>query len=91
MMQDAPHPVEPRPKWQSRLTSLSLFLFCLEVGLFLLFLPWSRFWDGNYFAGLPMLRDIWTSPYMRGAVSGLGVANILLALVEAARMGRPDA
>ena len=69
--------------------------FFLEVGLLLIVLPWSPFWDHNYFAlTWPGLRPILTNNYVRGAVTGLGFVNLYagfadLALVFAAR-GRRD-
>ena len=69
--------------------------FFLEVGLLLIVLPWSGFWDQNYFAGSwPWVRAAVTNNFVRGAVSGLGVVNLCagfadLAFVFAAR-GRHD-
>jgi hypothetical protein len=46
-------------------------------------IPWSGFWDRNYFAAtLPFVRDIVENNYVRGAVSGLGIVNICAALAE---------
>jgi len=57
----------------------------LEVGLLLVLIPWSRFWERNYFADLmPAIRLLITNNYLRGAVSGLGLINIWLALAEVA-------
>jgi hypothetical protein len=54
-----------------------------EVGLLLVVLPWTVFWDRNYlFDAMPLLRDLTQSPYLRGAVSGLGVLNFGLGIVE---------
>lgn len=36
----------------------------------------------------PLLRDLWQDPYFRGAVSGLGIVNIYLAIVEFSRILR---
>jgi len=35
------------------------------------------------------MRDVWDSAYFRGAVSGLGLINIYIALAEIARFKRP--
>ena len=67
--------------------------FFLEVGLLLLVLPWSSFWDRNYFAETwPGLRPFLTNNFVRGAVSGLGLVNLVagfadLAVMFAARDG----
>ena len=59
-------------------------LICLEVGVFLVFVPWSAIWERNYFLeNYPRLRPILLSPALRGAVCGLGfeVAFVLLPLL----------
>ena len=59
--------------------------FFVEVGLLLIVLPWSSFWERNYFAyALPILRPLLTNNYLRGAVSGLGVLNLLAGFAELA-------
>jgi hypothetical protein len=53
------------------------------MGLLLVLLPWSSFWDRNYFAELvPTLGPWITNNYVRGAVTGLGVVNLLAALAD---------
>jgi hypothetical protein len=55
----------------------------LEIGLLLILIPWSAFWDRNYFAAVfPPLRDALANNYVRGGVSGLGLLNIYAALAE---------
>ena len=57
--------------------------YFLEVGLLLVFIPWSALWDRNYFASLvPVIGEAIKSPYVRGAVSGLGLINIVAGLAE---------
>jgi hypothetical protein len=57
--------------------------YFLEVGLLLVFVPWSAFWDRNYFANLlPTIGEAAKNPYVRGAVSGLGLVNIVAGLAE---------
>jgi hypothetical protein len=58
-------------------------LLCLEVGVFLLLVPWSVIWERNYFLqAYPGLSGVVLHPSFRGAVSGLGFANIYLGLGE---------
>jgi hypothetical protein len=55
------------------------------MGLLLVLVPWSAFWDRNYFAELlPALKTIITNNYVRGAVMGLGLVNVWAALSELA-------
>jgi hypothetical protein len=57
--------------------------FFVEVGLLLIVLPWSGFWDQNYFAEVfPLLKDLLTNNYIRGAVSGLGFVNLFAGFAE---------
>jgi hypothetical protein len=66
---------------------LSLFLSVLSsllVGLILVVAPWTALWDANYILPPhPAVRALLLSAFTRGAVSGLGLVNILLALHEA--------
>jgi len=55
----------------------------LEIGFLLVVVPWSAFWDRNYFAqALPAVHGLITNNFVRGAVSGLGVINVYLGLTE---------
>jgi hypothetical protein len=57
--------------------------FFLEVGLLLIVLPWSTFWERNYFAvEWTLVRALVTNNFVRGAVSGLGVVNVVAGFVE---------
>lgn len=57
--------------------------YFLEVGLLLVVLPWTSFWDHNYvFDLVPAVRGWVLNSYARGAVSGLGLLNIGLGLTE---------
>jgi len=69
---------------------LLLVAFFVEVGLMLIVLPWSIFWERNYFAAAwPGLRIVLTNDFVRGAVSGLGVLNLLAGLSELAPVFTP--
>ena len=58
-------------------------LYCFEVGVFLLIFPWSNIWDQNsLLSHYPTLRVVVLNNFFRGAVSGLGVANLLLGFWE---------
>lgn len=65
--------------------------FFLEVGLLLIVLPWSAFWERNYFAqAFPAVQALIMNNFVRGAVTGLGLVNLFagfadLALVFIAR------
>ena len=62
---------------------LLLIIFYVEVGLVLAVVPWSTWWERNYFAGsLPVLHAIITNYFCRGAVAGLGLVNLAAAIAE---------
>jgi hypothetical protein len=57
--------------------------FFFEVGLLLLVLPWSAFWDRNYFVStLPAIRPVLTSDFVRGGVTGLGAVNVVAGIAD---------
>lgn len=59
-------------------------LISLLVGLILIVAPWTAWWDANYLLHPhPAFRALVLSAFTRGAVTGLGLVNILLALHEA--------
>jgi hypothetical protein len=66
-------------------TRLLLIAFFLEAGFALMVVPWSAFWDRNYFAqAFPFVQEIITNNFVRGAVSGLGVINLVVGVRELA-------
>jgi len=74
-----------------KLTIIFFILICFEIGILLVILPWlpSPSWSENYLLVLaadkmhwPWLALAMKSGYARGAVSGLGVLNIVLGLWE---------
>jgi len=77
-------PREAAPRNRRRvIAGLFFALFSFEIGLFLVVFPWMENWDLNYFQGVfPSLRDTWDDPYFRGAVTGLGLINIYIALLQ---------
>jgi hypothetical protein len=81
-----PQPVYP---WYQKVSAVVFIAFCLEIGLYLLIVPWTEYWDGNYFSGLlPQMKEYWDNLYVRGAVSGMGVVNLYISLVEIFRLRR---
>ena len=58
-----------------------LIVLCFEMGALLLYLPWSSFWEQNYFlVHFPALVPVLLHPSVRGLVSGLGVLDIFVAV-----------
>jgi hypothetical protein len=65
------------------LTRILLVAYFIEVGVLLVFVPWSAFWEHNYFASVvPGLSALMANPFVRGAVSGLGMINVVAGVRE---------
>jgi len=57
----------------------------VEVGLLLVVIPWSSFWERNVFFDIsPWLHAFMRNRYLRGGVTGLGLVNLALAIAELA-------
>ncbi|HEV2914128.1 MAG TPA: hypothetical protein VGX92_12680 [Pyrinomonadaceae bacterium] len=80
----------------SRLSVIFYIILCLEVGIVLTLLPWVHpfglsDWADNYFlvyaahkTGFAGLQHAVSSGWVRGAVTGLGLLNLGIALWEIA-------
>jgi hypothetical protein len=67
-----------------RLGGVLYILLCVETGVFLLVLPWSAIWERSFLLRYyPLLRPIYLSAYLRGAISGLGLVNLWLGVSQA--------
>lgn len=65
----------------NKLLRAIVVVLCFEMGALLLYLPWSAFWERNYFLShFPALIPIFLHPSFRGMVSGLGVLDFFVAL-----------
>lgn len=74
-----------------KLTIVFFILICFEIGILLVILPWVQnpSWNENYLLVLaadkmhwPWLALAMKSGYARGAVTGLGLLNIMLGVWE---------
>ncbi|QYO65272.1 hypothetical protein [Leptolyngbya sp. 7M] len=76
-----------------KLTVIFFILLCVLLGFYLILSPWDTLfgnWSDNHLlvflsdrAGLPSVRAAVTSNWARGAVTGLGVLNLVIAIWEA--------
>lgn len=72
------------PVWAQRLKLVVFVLFCIELGMLLAVLPWTRVWSENsLLSAYPSLRSVLQLEFVRGAVSGLGFIDIWLGIREA--------
>jgi len=82
-------PPRPTYRWYHKLFAVLLATACLIIGIFLLIFPWTPAWDNNYFAGLSATwQHWWRNLYVRGAISGIGIVNLYISLVEVFRLKR---
>jgi hypothetical protein len=59
----------------------------LLVGVVLVVAPWTVLWEANYLLQpSPLLRSVLLSSFARGAVTGLGLVNVVLAVDEALQL-----
>jgi len=78
----------PNASWLSAAVEGSLahllsILSSLLVGLVLTVVPWTPFWDANSMIyPHPHLRALVLSGFFRGAVTGIGLVNVLVAALE---------
>jgi hypothetical protein len=79
----------PAVRWYHKLFAVFFVLFAIELGVFLIMVPWTGMWERNFLPKLvPHFYEMWISPYMRGAVSGVGVLNLWIALAETISLRR---
>jgi hypothetical protein len=71
--------------------ALVVVALCI-LGAILFYLPWTSIWEKNYFLShFPSLMRILLHPAFRGAVSGLGVLDIFLAITMIGSEAAPSA
>jgi hypothetical protein len=64
-----------------RFLRVVILLVWLEFGLVLVLVPWSEIWEANYFLyQYPGFGFFAKNAFLRGAISGLGVLNVLLSI-----------
>lgn len=77
-----------------KLTVIFFIILCLLLGFYLILSPWDTIfgnWSENYLlvfaadkSGIPGVQRTVASNWFRGAVTGLGVLNLVIASWEAA-------
>ena len=73
----------------NRVLTILAILICFELGMVLLLIPWASLWTRNFF----FHHYAWVSAvaknyFVRGAVSGVGLADMGLAVYEFRRLRR---
>ena len=90
-----PPPEAPKRQrlWVGRFWLVIFVLFCLEVGIILTVLPWTRLWaENSLLRGHRQIHDLLQHNFVRGLISGLGLVDIWMGIAEAVRYREgPDA
>jgi hypothetical protein len=77
----------PLPLWLRRVMLFIFVAFAVEIGMFLVVVPWydsGRLWSENsLLLRFPTLRAFLAQDFIRGLVSGLGLIDIWVGIWEA--------
>jgi polyferredoxin len=77
-------PQQKKLPWMQRTDLIVRVAVRLYLGLLVLVLPWTQMWNENHWLNIaPYLSAIALSGIARGLVSGLGLLNIWIAVMEA--------
>src|SRR5437868_7123615 len=69
--------------WSRRTWTLLKVLACVYLGVTVAVLPWTPWWaNNNLLLNYPTLRGIVLQPFFRGAVSGVGLLDLWIAIAE---------
>ena len=82
-----PQPVETHtemPVWLQRIFLVVYVVFCIELCVVLVALPWTALWtSNNLLVHWPEVRRFLAHGFVRGAISGLGLLDVWLGIAEA--------
>jgi hypothetical protein len=82
-----PAPPRARRSWRRKLMAVLFATICLEIGCYLAVFPWTSS-TIDFTAFHPHWRHYLDSLSIRCAVSGLGLVNLYIAVVEILRLRR---
>jgi hypothetical protein len=58
-------------------------VLAFEIGVFLTVFPWMDSWALNHLPTFwPSVEGIWDDPYFKGALSGLGLVNVYISVLQ---------
>jgi hypothetical protein len=77
--------------WLQRLKLGVEVIFFIELGMLLVVLPWTPLWSENSLLVMhPPLRALVTHGFVKGALTGLGLANIWIGVWDAVHYRESD-
>jgi hypothetical protein len=70
--------------WLRRIGVLLFVFLCATIGVMLMIVPWRPEWSDNpLLLAYPTVREVASSGFIRGMVSGLGLLNVWIGFWEA--------
>ena len=87
-------PAEPKVSrtavWLHRLSLVIFVIFCIELGMLLAVLPWTRVWtDNSLVAAHPGWRAFLQDNFVRGVITGIGLVDVWIGIWEAVHYRDP--
>jgi hypothetical protein len=83
----AASPPQPPARWYHKLSAVLFATVCLEIGCYLAVFPWTPA-TTDFVAFRPEWRQYLDNLFVRGAITGLGLVNLYLAVIEIFRLRR---
>lgn len=72
------------PAWMQRVSLVVFVVFCIELGILLTVLPWTRVWTENsLLVGYPAIQSFVQQGFVRGIMTGIGLLDIWIGVWEA--------
>lgn len=85
-MSETPSRSVPLTRFTTRLLFALYVLYCVEAGIFLVWAPWTGFWERTFFSlPWPEIGRSMLSPWIRGAVTGFGLVHLVWGLHDLER------
>ena len=79
-----PQPLSRATIWLHRISLVIFVVFCIELGMLLTVLPWTRVWtDNGLLADHTTIKALLGSNFIRGLVTGCGLIDIWIGIWEA--------
>src|SRR5512143_2248210 len=76
--------------WLHRLSLVIFVIFCIELGMLLTVLPWTKIWtDNSLIAAHPTWRSVAQDNFVRGVITGLGLVDVWIGIWEAVHYRDP--
>jgi hypothetical protein len=76
--------------WLHRLSLVIFGIFCIELGMLLTVLPWTRIWtDNSLLAAHPAWRALVLDNFVRGIITGIGLVDVWIGIWEAVHYRDP--